>query len=274
MPISTRESQISDNSDTKAGNTRTTRHSRHSRSSHVISQVRHWLHEEKARKAARQHKTRHEASKFSNAAVTASVLADKIYEHGLLHRTGHHRRTSSASSEGTIALKKLEQILAAGMDLHTDTARDNKAGPYIPRRASRLLRKQSTIVSSDTEYQDSEARVPSADVVLDNSKTMGYSGGGAASQTSLPEFSKRAKKEKDAWLQFKYEIVRLSHTLRLSRWRRVPLEQSGDIAVDRLSGALTNAVYVVSPPVDLPSSTPDPCSSFSSVLPTFKRPPP
>jgi choline kinase len=63
-------------------------------------------------------------------------------------------------------------------------------------------------------------------------------------------------REKDAWRTFKYEILRLVHTLKLG-WRRVPLESSDKIEVERLSGALTNAVYVVSPPTDLPKTTGD-----------------
>lgn len=267
------DAQLPDYSDVNTDSTRKHRHSHHHHSN-IISQVRHWLHEEKARKATRQHKTRDGASKLSNAVDTISVLAEKAQGHGLSHHKGHHRRTSSASSDGTLALERLEQILAAGMDLNQDPAQEEKPRPYFPRKASRLLRKQSTIASSDTEYHDSEPHVPSADVVLDNSKTLGYSGGGAASQTSLPDLSKPAKKEKEAWLHFKYEIVRLSHTLKLTRWRRVPLERSGDIEVERLSGALTNAVYVVSPPVDLPQEASDPHASTSSVVAATKRPPP
>lgn len=268
------ESQVSDSSDGKARSAEKHHNLRHGRSSHIISQVRHWLHEEKARKASRQHKTRDGPSKLSTAVNAASTLADKVHKHGSMHRVAHHRRTSSVSSDGNKALEKLEQILGAGMDLQNDPFKEDKVGSYFPRRASRLLRKQSTTVSSDTEYQDSELHVPSADVILDNSKTMGYSGGAAASQISLLEPSKRAKKDKESWAHFKYEIVRLSHTLKLPRWRRVPIERSEDIAVERLSGALTNAVYVVSPPLDLPPSTPDPRNSTTSVVPTIKRPPP
>lgn len=111
--------------------------------------------------------------------------------------------------------------------------------------------------SSDTEYHDGDVVVPSCDVVLDNSKTMSYSGGTADSSISTVTLStsKRAEKERKAWSTFKCEIVRLAHTLRLKGWRRVPLERGGEIEVERLSGALTNAVYVVSPPKDLPSES-------------------
>jgi choline kinase len=113
--------------------------------------------------------------------------------------------------------------------------------------------------SSDTEYQDGDIVVPSCDVMLDNSNTMSYSGGAAGSshETATLTTSKRAEKEKKAWQSFKSEILRLAHTLRLKGWRRVPLEMGGDIDVMRLSGALTNAVYVVSPPTDLPVSDPN-----------------
>ena len=268
------DTQLSENSDVNTDNTLKHRHSRHSHTSSIISQVRHWLHEEKARKATRQHKTRDGASKLSNAVETVSVLAERAQGHGLPHRKGHHRRASSSSSDGTLALERLEQILATGMDLHEDLAQGEKPRPYCSRKASRLLRKQSMIASSDTECHDSEFHVPSADVVLDNSKVCGYSGAGAASQISLPDLSKSAKKETEAWLHFKYEIVRLSHTLKLTRWRRVPLERSGDIEVERLSGALTNAVYVVSPPVDLPQEASDPRGSTSSLVAATKRLPP
>ena len=268
------DAQLSNHSDVDTDSTLKHRHSPHSHTSSIISQVRHWLHEEKARKATRQHKTRDGASKLSNALDTVSVLAERSQGHGLPHRKGHHRRTSSASSDGTLALERLEQILATGMDLPQDPTQEERPRPYCSRKASRLLRRQSTIALSDSEYHDSEPHVPSADVVLDNSKVCGYSGGGATSQTSLPDLRKSAKKEAEAWLHFKYEIVRLSHTLKLTRWRRVPLERSGDIEVERLSGALTNAVYVVSPPVDLPQEVSDPRGSTSSVVAATKPPPP
>lgn len=139
---------------------------------------------------------------------------------------------------------------------------------YVPgRRPSKLLlRKQSTIgASSDTDNRELDDLVPHADVTLDNSKTMSYSGGAAASETDLVDTGKRAKKEHEAWLQFKIEIVRLSHTLKLRGWRRIPMDRAAEIEVVRLSGALTNAVYVVSPPSDLPPPTPDPRSSTMSM---------
>ncbi len=127
------------------------------------------------------------------------------------------------------------------------------------------------MVSSDTEYQDGDVVVPSCDVVLDNSKTMSYSGGisESSNETITLSGSKRIEKEKKAWRTFKNEILKLAHTLRLKGWRRVPLEMGADIEVERLSGALTNAVYVVSPPRDLPLTT-----TGSNPKPHAPKPPP
>jgi choline kinase len=88
--------------------------------------------------------------------------------------------------------------------------------------------------------------------VLDNSKTLSYTGGNAAGEEDTASLSKRREeKERKSWLTFKNEIIRLAHTLRLKGWRRVPLDNGDIISVERLSGALTNAVYVVNPPEDM-----------------------
>lgn len=91
--------------------------------------------------------------------------------------------------------------------------------------------------ASDTEYSGDDPIVPTTDEVLDNSKTVGKNG----------------MKEAEAWLSFKNEIIKLAHTLRLKGWRHIALDAGNDIKVERLSGALTNAVYVVIPPKDVPN---------------------
>ena len=87
----------------------------------------------------------------------------------------------------------------------------------------------------------------------------------ATSETDLPNLSKRAAKELEAWRKFKLDVVTLTHTLKISGWRRVPLEQSGEIDVERLCGAMTNAVYVVSPPKYLPEEKPVSHDNLGSV---------
>lgn len=134
------------------------------------------------------------------------------------------------------------------------------------------MRRHST-VSSDTDYYEgAEDLVPACETVLDNSKTMAYTSGvpGSSEETgSTDKASRSAKKEREAWATFKYEIVRITHTLKLKGWRRVQLDRSNEIDVERLSGALTNAVYVVSPPKDVPTQAED-----TAPLPAPKTPPP
>lgn len=139
-----------------------------------------------------------------------------------------------------------------------------------PRRLSHAPRRRSSakklslsgFQSSDTEFgQDGEGVVNSCDAILDNSKTMSYVGGAIDSSLEATTLrSKREEKERKAWLSFKTEILKITITLQLRRWRNIPLECGGDIEVKRLSGALTNAVYVVSPPATIPLA--DPTKSY------------
>lgn len=255
----------------------------HDRASHIVSQVAEWLHNEKAKKAAQKAKNHGGHAKLVHAAEATRNIVDQVRSDETKHHKGRHTRASSDLSDGALALEKLEQILSKGMDLHEDelaTPTEDKKDSYFPRPNSKskrqgsrnLLRRASTVVSSDTEHQEPDIDVPSAEVVLDNSKTLGYSGGTASSEVDANNLKKRAIKEKEAWLQFKHEIVRVAHTLRLKGWRRLPLDRSGDIDVERLSGALTNAVYVVSPPSNLPQTPAIAEDSTKTLVP--KKPPP
>ena len=237
----------------------------HDRASHFVSQVAEWLHNEKAKRAARKTRTHNGHAKLLHAAEAVKNLGDQIRSDVSRHHESRHARTNSDLSEGSFALEKLEQILSEAMQEERDsgvTLTEDSKDSYLPSRRSpckrqaskRSLRRSSTIQSSDTEYQEPDIDVPSAEVILDNSKTLGYSGGIASSEIDLINPKKRGSKEKEAWLGFKYEIVRLTHTLRLKGWKRIPLDRSRDIDVERLSGALTNAVYVVSPPLNLPET--------------------
>lgn len=249
--------------------------------SHILSQVADWLHQEKSKRAA--HKARrHSHTKLAHAAEATRNLVDQFRSDEFKHNKERHVRTSSDVSEGSLALERLEQILSNSMGLGGEdylTPTEDRKDSYFPRRKSKrrgstrgLLRKTSMMASSDTEHQEPDIDVPSAEVVLDNSKTLGYSGGAASSEADLLSPKKRAVKEREAWLQFKKEIVRLSHTLRLKGWKRIPSDRSGDVDVERLSGALTNAVYVVSPPKDLPQTSSTSRESTTSPVP--KKPPP
>ena len=172
-----------------------------------------------------------------------------------------------------IDLDGLEKILKNHMHA-SKTPDTERAGSYFPRKKSsvRPVRRKSVAVSSDTEYLDGDAVVPSVEAVLDNSKAMSYFGGTTSLDPGSSSSDVRKTKEKDAWLTFQNEIVRLAHTLRLKGWRRVPLKRGGEISVERLSGALTNAVYVVSPPQNL-VSTPMVTGDLSDPPPRKRAPP-
>lgn len=210
----------------------------------LLTQVAGWLQAEKAKRAAKRSKKRGGKSR------------DEENEQ-------QRPRTGSQSSDSSaISLEKLQRIIEDNMSafgIENPLEAPRRHGLHR-RRHSSARGKLAGFASSDTEYQDGDIVVPSCDVVLDNSKTMSFTGGGAVMESSdttvTMSTSRRVEKEKKAWLQFKSEIVRLAHTLRLKGWRRVPLERGGEIEVERLSGALTNAVYVVSPPKELPSSEP------------------
>jgi len=233
-------------------------HHHHHRHRHekLLTQVAEWLQAEKAKRALRKTK-KHHASKTKTPDESGDIIA---------------RSSSRDSDSSALSLEKLQRILEGSM---AEFGIDPSASPnllprpsYTPRRRS-STRKLIRTASSDTEYQDGDVIVPSCDVVLDNTKTLSYSAGGAsASDLNLVATGKRAEKERKAWSNFKGEILRLAHTLRLKGWRRIPLDSGDDIDVERLSGALTNAVYVVSPPKD----SPQPSSSSGSGAVSKRRP--
>jgi choline kinase len=240
-------------------------HHRHVQQQHdrLLIQVSEWLQKEKAKRAARK-----SAKRLSKEQELEGLNLEGDASQPSL------RRTSSQSSDSSaFSLEKLQRILEDNMTGYGQDSLPSTSPSLGPRRPSHPRRGASSkrgFQSSDTEYQDGDVVVPSCDVMLDNSKTLSYSGGSADSSTENVTLStsKRAEKEKKAWLAFKSEILRLAHTLRLKGWRRVPLERGGDIEVERLSGALTNAVYVVSPPAELPLT-----SNTNSSTPHKPRPP-
>lgn len=223
-------------------------HRHHGHHAHdVVAQVSAWLKQEKARRAARRAAKRAPKPDSSGSSVQTKVSTETSSDTKVDGLAEGERRRPSDASDGSAALDTLEQIIERSLSAVSHESR------RMPHRIGRKLRRQSTAGSSDTEYQDGDVLVPSCDVVLDNTRTLAYSGGGVDEDDNddmTP--GTRKSKEKQAWATFKYEIVRLSHTLRLKGWRRIPMDRSSDIEVERLSGALTNAVYVVSPPKDLP----------------------
>lgn len=152
-----------------------------------------------------------------------------------------------------MSLDKLETILAGftASYLQNLPKLANKSSTSLFRKGSiaKKFTKRGSIApqSSDTEFFGDDILVPNVEATLDNAKTLAYTGGSADADTS--DVAKR--RDLEHWVTFKREVVRLTHTLRLKGWRQIPIDNSADIDVARLSGALTNAVYVVRPPKNM-----------------------
>ncbi|TLD22298.1 hypothetical protein PspLS_08132 [Pyricularia sp. CBS 133598] len=240
--------------------------------SRLVMQVLQWIGREKEKKESRRKRrmTRRRKSKSPPSTDDASGA----------QASPSRPRADSIDSDGSdVSLDQLQKIVDEGlaaMGIDPATAASATNPPRVnPRRRLSKHKSRSSLqlyraVSSDTDYVDGDVLVPSCDAVLDNSKTLGYSGGKAASTEDLAAAqTRREEKERQAWSTFKGEILRLAHTLKLKGWRRVPLECGDGLAVERLSGALTNAVYVVSPPTEIVSNM-----SIDDVSKKPKKPPP
>lgn len=236
--------------------------SRSSTEEELLARVSQWLQQERARRSA--------ANQERVPDGEQQLLVDMLDGSA----PPKERRLSDVS-EGTRALDELQKILEQSMSFRKlPTLGYRKPAPKSPRIAAKLRRTSSIVTSSDTDYFD-EPIVPSCDAVLDNTKTLTYTSRtpsiSAKDARPLMRRVSSAKME-DVWKTFKFEIVRLTHTLRIKGWRRVPMEKSSEIEVERLSGALTNAVYVVSPPKNLPHRL-DHADGNESHTPKPRRPP-
>lgn len=228
----------------------------------LAKHVHSWLKSERTRRATRKAKR-----KAAKDARHADEPEEGSKDHLEVPQTSRGR-TGSDSSDGSVALDQLTSILEKTLNL---TPADAKRKINHVRRMSTGLKRHSAI-SQDSDYFDSiDQLVPSCDVVLDNSKTMAYSvdEADADSEPDNEDTERRRRKEREAWTTFRYEILRLAHTLKLKGWRRVAMEQHDEIDVQRLSGALTNAVYVVSPPKNV-----KPKEERADGVPVPKNPPP
>lgn len=211
--------------------------SKHGHHDNLLSHVAQWLHEERARRKARRSGTT-----STGDPGDSQELPDL------------RPRSDSQSSDTNLALDKLERILssyaAAGKEGLTalGLVPHGRHMPSFRRPSISRKMKRASVASSDTEWYDGDILVPNVEAYLDNSKTLAYSGGLADNEETSNATSERKAKDKQHWDTFKKDIVRLTHTLRLKGWRRIPIENGEEIDVERLSGALTNAVYVVSPP--------------------------
>lgn len=205
----------------------------------LLAQVGEWLEHERT-KARRRLKTPRRRKSTSPVETEPPAGRD----------AARPRADSLESRSSDVSLDRLQAILDSSLtDLGLGAV--PRAAPKVsrPRRRGSLRSALQRAASSDTEYMDGDAIVPDCDAWLDNSKTLG-----CTSTEDGAEMPPRTEREREAWLTFKNDIIRIAHTLRLKGWRRVALEAGDAITVQRLSGALTNAVYVVTPPSHLPEA--------------------
>ena len=212
----------------------------HSSHSKLIAQVTEWLNAEKEKRRGKiSGRIGHGLSKDKDRKPPSASVASYSTPEAGQERLG----SESETSETTDALDKLERILADNMALHhrpstaiiSSNMERRPSYSHGRRRSSlmRKLRRTSAAASSDTDYFDGDVIVPSCDVVLDNSRTMAYAAGAGQQASSDYVEDPKAQAEKEAWVHFKNEIVRLAHTLKLKNWRRVPLDRGFEIEVDR-----------------------------------------
>ncbi|KAL2158428.1 hypothetical protein VTH06DRAFT_4476 [Thermothelomyces fergusii] len=203
----------------------------------LLSQVAEWLEREKVKQAKKRSRRSRPQGKTRHDDISIPVP-----------QPGRPRADSIESDSSEVSLDRLQRILddsMAALGLSSLAQPPPRLGRRHRKRSSRNLARAA---SSDTEWHDDDIVVPSCDAFLDNSKTLAYSGGEAGADDGASVSSRKEEKERKHWIAFKNEIIRLAHTLRLKGWRRVPLDSGETISVERISGALTNAVYVVSPP--------------------------
>jgi choline kinase len=271
LPNSSSRSSLSDNPSTSrapeepapTSNPSSHHHHSHRRqyySEKLLAQVGDWLEHERAKAHARKSKktsrrrkskspNKEDQSKSTGETEPASSSAQGPEQ----SNNGRPRSDSVDSNSSDTSFDRLQRILEESL-AHMGLNSVPHMTPKMSRPKQRKVPSRSSLLgpSSDTEYADGDAIVPSCDAWLDNTKTMSYAGGNAdAEDQVVNDTDVKADKEKECWLSFKNEIIRIAHTLRLKGWRRIPLGGGDSISVERLSGALTNAVYVVTPPKEV-----------------------
>ncbi|KAI6249308.1 Choline kinase [Erysiphe necator] len=109
--------------------------------------------------------------------------------------------------------------------------------------------------SFDSYHKVKNEVVPFCDVYLDNSNTISLLLRPTDPTPSNYSLDLKSKPDKNLthWIDFKTEILKLAQNLKLDGWQNIPVECAQHIGVERVSGALTNAVYVISQPTFLRS---------------------
>ena len=224
---------------------------------YILSQVTDWLQEEKGKRQMRRHHLRHHNHHRERHFQTPEIQPGEPETHD-----------DTLDKDEESSLEKLEGILQG---FSNDASKLLRKSSTVSLRKGSIAKKfkQSRTVpaSSDTEFYGDDILVPNVEAKLDNTKTMAFTGGASDNEAS----DKAKGPDHEHWITFKQDILRLTHTLRLKGWRRIPIERATDIEVARLSGALTNAVYVVHPPKNMPENDNHPPQDASTASVSISR---
>ena len=195
----------------------------------ILTQVAEWLHQEKAKRSKKKKKKPRRAEK--------EIAPDEDDDEDDAGQPPEEPTGEDPEPD----LSTLEGILAGYMKSSTGGT------PRLLPKSSGILSRKGSIAkkfkrnsvapqSSDTEFFGDEVLVPNVEAGLDNTKTLAYTGGSADADPDTDASDKAKKKDQKHWNTFKQDILRLTHTLRLKGWRRIPIEQGGELDVARLSG--------------------------------------
>lgn len=191
----------------------------HGRTHPIVDQVKEWLKNERQRQSNLYHKKRAAKRAIHRALYSAHHPSSQLDDDNGDGGTPCSSSGSSGDEEAKISLDNLESILAAAQ-----ISEGRRSTPGLRRRSSgslgrKLPRRRSLVGNtSDTDYaSDGEPIVP-------------------ACEESLGTLEEAGTEE------FKRQVLMLAHTLRCKGWRRVPLDKFMNVEVERISGALTNAV--------------------------------
>ncbi|RPB23193.1 kinase-like protein [Terfezia boudieri ATCC MYA-4762] len=216
----------------------------HKNQVNLMRQVLDWVTHERQRQ--RERATKREAKKAENmrgrspTQEQAQVLPEVIEAR---EGSGSPESISSTIGASRESLDRLEQIARAGLAASSSSLRLTGLTGAVPshqpsRKTLRPKSRPSTSYASDTDV------APNGDVIVPECEvTLGTP-------------------EKIGWDRFKEEVLKLTHTLRCKGWRRIALKRFKELEIKRISGALTNAVYMVSPP-------PPPAGEAADGVPTM-----
>lgn len=210
----------------------------------LFNQVYGWLQREKAKQRT------HGRTRASNNGLDSAVASDGDDDDEDTNTQKQSPRSNTPPNKKTLALERLEKILLEYSTAQYDGSNTNTSVSSMRRSGRRRTTTKKGLRRASASESDSleEFGAPAVDAFLDNTKTLAYGSGGNAEDEDGVADSKR----REVWTNFKADILRLTHTLEIKGWRKVPQEHAADIDVVRLSGAMTNSVYVVSPPASLP----------------------